>query len=82
VFGELGEEQVSYPLSELSADLEESVVALRFRYFQAVEGELMLPEGFEPNGISVVANVSSPRKAEAREQYPWQLQERFTHAGK
>ncbi len=82
VFGELGEEQVSYPLSELSADLGETVVALRFRYFQAIEGELVLPEGFEPNGISVVATVSAPRKAEAREQYPWQLQERFTHVGK
>lgn len=82
VVGLLGEEQVIYPLSELSADLEEAEVALRFRYFQSIEGELVLPEGFEPQGVSVVATVSTPRKAEAREQFPWQLQERFTHVGK
>ena len=82
VVGLLGEEQVIYPLSELSADLEEAEVALRFRYFQSIEGELVLPEGFEPKGVSVVAVVSTPRKAEAREQFPWQLQERFTHVGK
>lgn len=82
VFGLLGEEQAIYPLSELSADLEEAEVALRFRYFQSIEGELVLPQGFDPKGVSVVATVSTPRKAEAREQFPWQLQERFTHAGK
>ena len=43
VVGLLGEEQVIYPLSELSADLEEAEVALRFRYFQSIEGELVLP---------------------------------------
>ena len=82
VFGLLGDEQVSYPLSALSADLEEAAVALRFRYFQSIEGELVLPEGFEPTGVSVVATISTPRKAEAREQFPWQVQERFTHVGK
>jgi hypothetical protein len=82
VFGLLGEEQVSYPLAELSDDFGNGVLQLRFRYFQSIEGELVLPAGFEPRGVSVVASSSTPRKAEVREQYPWQLQERFTHVGK
>jgi len=82
VFGLLGEEQASYPLAELSDDIEDVAVALRFRYFQAIEGELVLPERFKPQGVSVVSSSSTPRKAEVSERYPWQLRERFTHVGK
>ncbi len=46
------------------------------------EGELELPEGFQPGSVNLVATASSPRKAEVRVQFPWQLQERFTHVGK
>ncbi len=48
--GTLGEEPASYSLAELSDDIGESALPLRFRYFQAIEGELILPAGFEPLG--------------------------------
>lgn len=82
VYGLLDGAQVSYPLVELSEDLEAGALALKFRYFQAIEGELMLPEVFEPEGMSVVASVSTPHKIEVREQFPWHIQEKFTHVGK
>lgn len=82
VVGVLEGEQVSYPLAELSEDVEGLDVPLRFRYFQSIEGELEIPEGFEPGSVQLVATASSPRKAEVREQFPWRLQERFTHVGK
>lgn len=82
VSGQQAGEPRSYPLAELSADLESTIVPLRFRYFQSIEGDLVLPEGFEPQAISVVATLSAPRKAEARAQYPWEVQEKFTHVGK
>jgi hypothetical protein len=82
VFGVLGEEQVSYPLAQLSDDLDDAAMLLKFRYFQSLEGALSLPDGFQPEGLSVVASVSKPRKTEVREQFPWRLQERFTHVGK
>lgn len=82
VFGSLDEEAVSYPLTELSDDLDEEALLLKFRYFQSVEGALSLPEGFEPEGLNVVASVSKPRKTEIRAQFPWHLRERFTHVGK
>ena len=82
VYGLLGGERVSYPLAQLAEEVDDEVVALKFRYFQAVEGMLTLPEGFAPGGVRVVARATSPQKAEVTEDYPWQLQERFTHVGK
>ncbi len=82
VFGLKGEAEVSYPLAELSEDFDRGAAALHFRYFQAIEGELVLPEGFEPRGMTVVARVSKPRETEVREQFPWKLQERFINVGK
>ena len=82
VNGVLAEQQVSYQLAELSDDLEGTEVTLRFRYFQSIEGTLVLPEGFEPRSVSLVATATTPRKMEAREEFPWQLKEKFTHVGK
>jgi len=79
VSGQQGGEPRSYPLAALSTDLEGIVIPLRFRYFQSIEGDLLLPEGFEPQAVNVVATLSVPEKAEAREQYPWQVQQKFTH---
>ncbi|MEP1472057.1 MAG: DUF6776 family protein [Halieaceae bacterium] len=82
IFGLLEGEQVTYSLAELSDDFDKDVIPLRFRYFQAIEGEVSLPAGFDPRFINVTASATSPRKAEAREQYPWQTKEKFTHVGK
>ena len=47
-----------------------------------IKGLLTLPEGFEPEGVRIVATARSPRRMEATGDYPWQVQERFTHVGK
>jgi len=82
VFGVLAGEEVSYSLSELSEDIEGTILALSFRYFQAIEGEMTLPSGFEPRRVSVVASASKPRKQKVKAEFPWRVQERFTHVGK
>jgi hypothetical protein len=82
VTGALEAQEVSYSLGELSDSFSSESGALKFRYFQIIEGELVLPEGFEPTGMSVVAKASTPRKLEITEQFPWQLQERFSNVGK
>ena len=81
VFGLKGAAEVSYPLAALSKDFDRRAATLHFRYFQAVEGELALPEGFEPKGLTVVARASKPRETQVREQFPWELQERFINVG-
>lgn len=82
IFGELLSQSVNYPLAELAEDVDTGGVPLKFRYFQSVEGEFELPEGFEPAGIRVEVKISKPRKLEAEGEYPWQLQEKFIHVGK
>lgn len=81
VFGVRGQTAVSYPLATLSKDFDRRAATLHFRYFQAIEGELTLPEGFEPKGLTVVAHASKPRETQVREQFPWELQERFINVG-
>ncbi|MBT4520394.1 MAG: hypothetical protein HOC23_10350 [Halieaceae bacterium] len=82
LLGQEGGEQVTYPLAALSEGIDDNELVLRFRYFQSIEGELILPEGFEPQSVSIVARSTRPRKAEVRELFPWQVQERFTHVGR
>lgn len=54
--GRQGDEEVSYPLKELTTSRTE-YLALNFRYFQVVPGnddaELVLPLGFEPEQIEL-----------------------------
>jgi hypothetical protein len=82
VSGSKGGKDVTLPLAELSTDFDAKAATLHFRYFQAIEGELVLPQGFEPKGITLVAEASKPRKSEAKEQFPWELQERFINVGR
>lgn len=77
-----GGESLRYELAEITADLESNQIPLRFRYFQAIEGELDLPEGFQPQTIDVEAKLSSPRKLVIEQRYPWQVLDKFTHVGK
>ena len=82
VFGIKGEEQVSYPLAELSQGFAEEGAALQFRYFQTIEGELALPQGFIPQGMILVVRTTRPRETEVKEQFSWELQERFINVGR
>ena len=82
LFGQQGEEEASYSLADVSDDVKDNTITLRFRYFQSIEGELVIPAGFKPQGFRVVARATSPRKVELREQFPWEVQERFTYVGK
>src|SRR5690606_40817254 len=44
----------------------------RFRYFQNLEQDIVLPQGFEPRAINV--EVRTAKLAPVRESYPWQVQ--------
>ncbi|MFT4825920.1 MAG: hypothetical protein ACI9DH_001514 [Halioglobus sp.] len=82
VEGVTNQKESTLSLSALSEEIESDSIALRFRYFQTLEGELELPEGFEPKTVSIVARSASPVKVEIVEQFPWSIQERFTYVGK
>lgn len=81
VAGISGDREVTYPLAKLSKDFNEKSATLQFRYFQAIEGEITLPDGFEPKEMKLTARARKPREMEVREQFPWTLQERFINVG-
>jgi hypothetical protein len=59
-------------LSDLGAQVREGgEVPFSFRYFQSIEREVTLPEGFEPSAINV--EVKSGRQAPLRQSFPWQV---------
>jgi len=80
--GVLDGRQVSLPLQSLSSGPgADDALALRFRYFQAVEQEFALPQGLRPEAIAVEVRASEPREMEVAREFPWRVQERFSHVG-
>ena len=82
ITGSLDGERVSYPLREMVEEPAENPLALGFRYFQAIEARLRLPDGLEPSAITVQARFTKPDAVQFRRRFDWRVQERFTHAGK
>jgi hypothetical protein len=61
----------SYSLAILSEQIEDENIKLRFKYFQTIEGELRLPEGFKPERVSLLARVSKPKYVQIEKNYSW-----------
>lgn len=75
IVGRRGEQTESIPLHELSAQVENEDIRLRFRYFQNIEGRLTLPEGFEPEGIELVAQSTGSDRKTVEKKFGWLVQE-------
>ncbi len=71
VVGERNGEKEVIALRDLSEDIEDLGVRFRFRYFQDVEGELVVPEGFEPVEIQVVAQAQGAKSTKAERTFDW-----------
>ncbi len=65
-----GEKEV-LPLRDIS-ELEELGIKFRFKYFQDMTGELVLPEGFQPESLQVVAQSSGKKASRLEQSLPWQ----------
>jgi hypothetical protein len=73
VAGKLWGQPQSYALSTLVIN-GGAAAKLRFKYFQALEGELEIPKGFVPERVFVVAKAAVPKKARVEKQYNWAVQ--------
>lgn len=71
VVGMRNDEKQVIALRDLSADIDDLGIKLRFRYFQDVEGELQVPEGFEPLEIHVVAQAQGAKSTKAERTFDW-----------
>ena len=69
--GQMQDQQVVLPLRDLSEVEDELDIRLRFKYFQNIEGELALPEGFEPERIQIAAVATEPVSKQINEDFGW-----------
>lgn len=46
-----------YSIDSLLSDQEQTSLTFGFKYFQVIEGEIRLPEGFQPEQVSVHADI-------------------------
>tara|TARA_R110002072_G_scaffold98034_2_gene215847 strand:- start:641 stop:1345 length:705 start_codon:yes stop_codon:yes gene_type:complete len=69
--GKQGAETKELSLSNLSTE-SKSAERFRFRYFQTIDGELEIPNGFEPEAVMVVAQSSGNRAQRLEKRFEWQ----------
>ena len=62
-------------LHEVSKDVDSTNIKLRFKYFQNIEGQLMLPEGFEPERIELEARSTGQNATTIDKRFAWLVQE-------
>jgi hypothetical protein len=71
ISGLSGEEQLEIPLHEISSNVDQLEIKLRFRYFQNIEGQLQFPEGFKPESIEITAVETAPMAKTINKSFPW-----------
>ncbi|MBU2885357.1 hypothetical protein KO507_06220 [Gilvimarinus agarilyticus] len=64
------------PLYQLADSIEEEDIKLRFKYFQNIEGELTLPEGFEVQKLELSAESSGRNSVKVHKSYGWLVEDR------
>ncbi|WP_295803415.1 DUF6776 family protein [uncultured Microbulbifer sp.] len=74
IFGQLNGVETRYALADLSEQVESEHIPLRFKYFQNIEGELQLPEGFEPEGVELSLKSSKRKGFNIDQRYGWLVQ--------
>ncbi|MES3008374.1 MAG: DUF6776 family protein [Pseudomonadota bacterium] len=75
VAGTLAGEKVLLPLQELVQDASTVSTVLNFRYFQNIEGELVLPTDFQPTQVEIRAESSEPQKRSLEKFFNWAVVE-------
>jgi len=71
VVGERAGQKAVIALRDLSEEQELLDIKLRFRYFQDIEGELVLPADFEPRQIDISAVATAPMAKSISRSYNW-----------
>jgi competence protein ComGF len=69
--GSQGEEKQILSLRDLSAEQDQLDIRLRFKYFQNIEGELVLPENFVPDRLQVAAVSVGPVEKSINQNFSW-----------
>jgi predicted nuclease with TOPRIM domain len=60
------------PLEAVTAEKVESL-KMRFRYFQKVDGQIQLPQGFQPNAVSVEVRPVNRGQKPVKQRFDWRI---------
>lgn len=71
VVGLRNDAETRIPLGQISEDASDNI-RFRFRYFQNIDGEMKIPEGFQPREIMVVAQASGRNGQRLEKRFEWQ----------
>jgi len=73
--GRKNEQLVVLPLRDFSVDQEQLDIKLRFKFFQIIEGELILPPGFVPSRVQIAAVETAPIEKTVNHNFSWVITE-------
>jgi hypothetical protein len=64
-----------YTIDSMLSDQEQKSLTFSFKYFQVIDGEMRLPEGFQPEQVSVHANIFQfkRKKGELTTVFDWAI---------
>jgi len=63
--------EVSFPLRSIAVDENQLDIRLQFRYFQNIEGELIIPENFVPETVQILAVAQGENAKTAQKNFVW-----------
>ena len=69
-------------LSSKSPEKSVKDLSYRFKYFQNIEGDIELPEGFKPLRMSIEILPRGRERDKIEKSIPWPNEESTTHVGK
>jgi hypothetical protein len=71
ILGTRDRQEISMPLRTLAPDVDQIDIKIQFRYFQNIQGELVLPEGFSPLGVQILAVDEGSKGKTVQKNFAW-----------
>lgn len=71
IMGMQNGQEVSLPLRSLSIEENQLDIRLQFRYFQNIEGELIIPENFVPETVQILAVSQGENAKTVQKNFVW-----------
>ncbi|MGB1062044.1 MAG: DUF6776 family protein [Ketobacter sp.] len=82
LLGVRGGTKESLSFEELSEEMDKSGISFKFRYFQNVDGEIVVPGGFVPEQIEVIAQSKGRKATRLEKRFDWNVLEVKSDVGK
>ncbi len=68
--GEQGGKKRTLPLKQVSGD-EQGKIRMRFKHFQNIEGEFLLPSSFKPSGVTIEVKPEGDKFKPIKKRFKW-----------